>query len=82
MQHLIDIVDGVLTQSRFDVARMKRENGVWTPACGGTETEFKTRNGHRLLYVWQQSTGRHAYLNLDTDIVLTDDEARAALGTY
>ena len=54
----------------------------WFPASGGTETPFMTRNGRRLLYVWQPSTGAHAYLDLDTDIILTDAEARSALGTF
>lgn len=54
----------------------------WEPACGGTETEFRTRTGYRLLYCWQPSTGRHAYINLDTDIALSDEEARAALALY
>lgn len=54
--------------------------GNWYPASGGTETEFVTRGGHRLLYCWQPSTGKHAYLNLDTDIILSDDEAMATLG--
>lgn len=58
----------------------RREQGNWFPACGGTEVPFTTRTGMRLLYVWQPSTGRHAYLNLDTDIILSDDEAQAALG--
>ena len=82
MQTLIDIVDGVLTDARFRAAQQRRDNGVWVPACGGTETPFTTRNGHRLLYCWQQSSGRHAYIDLRTDIALSDDEARAALGTY
>jgi transposase len=79
MQNLIDIVDGVLFNSRLQVAEAKRLNGAWHPACGG---KFISRGGHRLLYCWQPSSGRHAYINLDTDIVLTDDEARALLGTY
>lgn len=54
--------------------------GNWYPACNGTETEFRTRTGLRLLYVWQPSTGNHAYLNLDTDIILSDNEAMLALG--
>lgn len=54
----------------------------WQPANGGTETPFTTRNRRRLLYVWQPSTGNHAYLDCDTDIVLSDEEARLALGTY
>lgn len=56
-------------------------DGAWVPACGGGEVPFWTRNGYRLLYCWQASTGRHAYLNCDTDIILTDEEARLALGT-
>jgi hypothetical protein len=54
----------------------------WYPACGGTERPFVSRGGHRLLYVWQPATGNHAYLNLDTDVILSDDEARQTLGTF
>lgn len=61
---------------------MANDNGNWIPACGGTETPFTSRSGKRLLYVYQPSTGNHAYLDLGTDIILTDEEARAALGTY
>jgi hypothetical protein len=59
-----------------------RENGNWFPACGGTEVPFTTRTGRRLLYCWQPSTGRHAYLDLDTDLILSDEEAMAALSTH
>lgn len=55
------------------------DNGNWVPACGGTETPFVSRSGLRLLYCYQASTGRHAYLNCDTDVILTDEEANAAL---
>jgi hypothetical protein len=58
------------------------ENGAWVPACGGTEIPFTSRSGVRLLYCWQPSTGKHAYINCDTDIVMSDDEVRAALGTW
>ena len=58
----------------------QRSQGNWYPANGGTETEITTRNGYRLLYCWQPSSGRHAYLNLDTDIILSDEEARLAFG--
>lgn len=60
----------------------KAAQGPWIPACGGTETPFTSRSGRRLLYCWQPSTGRHAYLDLGSDIFLTDDEAAAALGSY
>jgi hypothetical protein len=58
-----------------------KAEGNWVPACGGTEVPFITRNRYRLIYCWQPSTGRHAYLNLDTDIILSDEEAVIALGT-
>ena len=61
------------------VLEEKAANGNWIPACGGTETPFRSRSGITLLYCWQPSTGRHAYLNCSTDIILSDDEARAAL---
>lgn len=52
----------------------------WVPACGGMEQPFRSRSGIWLIYVFQPSTGKHAYLNLGTDIILTDEEAAAALG--
>jgi hypothetical protein len=61
------------------VARAGKQ-GHWYPACGGTETPFITRNRRRLLYCWQPSTGKHAYLDLDTDLILSDYEAQMALG--
>lgn len=57
-----------------------RAQGPWTPANNGTEEPFVSRSGHRLLYVYQQRTGRHAYLDLDTDLVLTDADAQILLG--
>jgi hypothetical protein len=60
----------------------KAEQGNWHPACGGTEVPFHTRKGRRLLYCWQPTTGRHAYLDCDTDLILSDDEAMWALDMY
>lgn len=58
----------------------RAEQGPWYPANGGTETPFVTRTGRRLLYCWQPSTGRHAYLDCNDDLILTDEEAQVALG--
>jgi hypothetical protein len=58
---------------------IKELNGNWVPANGGTEEPFTTRTGRRLLYCWQPSSGRHAYLDCDTDIILSDAEAALAL---
>lgn len=58
----------------------RNANGPWVAACGGTEKPFTTRSGFRLQYLFQPSTGKHAYINCDTDIFLTDDEAIAAIG--
>jgi hypothetical protein len=60
----------------------RKANGNWVPACGDTEVPFTTRTGMRVLYCYQATTGRHAYLNLGTDIILTDEEARIALAVY
>jgi hypothetical protein len=62
--------------------KLDREQGDWFPACNGTETPFKTRGGHTLLYCWQPSSGRHAYINCETDMIMTDDDVRASLGTF
>lgn len=66
----------------LDEQQAKAEQGPWVPACGGTEVPFTARSGRRLLYCWQPSTGKHAYLDVATDLILSDEEARAALGTY
>lgn len=60
----------------------KKMNGNWYPGCGGTEEPFMTRTGRKLLYVFQPSSGKHAYLDLMTDMILSDEEARMALGIY
>ena len=55
--------------------------GPWRPASGGTEKRTTTRSGRRVQYMHQPSTGASAYIDLDTDIFLTDDEAaREGLG--
>lgn len=58
----------------------KKAQGNWYPANGGTETPFDTRSGRRLLYCWQPTTGRHAYLDCRTDLILSDEEAQLVLG--
>lgn len=48
---------------------------VWIPASGGTETPFISRSGRKLLYCWNPGQDRHAYLDMGTDTILTDEEA-------
>jgi len=64
----------------IDADNAKREQGEWIPANNRTETPFLTRSGKRLLYCYQPSTGRHAYLDMGTDLILSDEEAQLALG--
>jgi hypothetical protein len=52
---------------------------AWVVACGGTETPTKTRTGKTLLYVFNPKHRKHAYLDVGTDLILSDEEARAAL---
>lgn len=65
----------------LDARQRRAEAGPWVPACGGTETPFRTRTGRTLHYLYQPSTGRHAYLDCGTDIFLTDEEASLCLAT-
>ena len=67
-------------QDRLNETEARKAQGNWQIACGGTETPVTTRSGRRLQYVWQPSTGKHAYLDLGTDMILTDEEAQQALG--
>ena len=67
---------------QLDALQAKAEQGNWIPACNGTETPFVARSGKRLQYMWQPSTGKHAYIDLDSDLILTDQEAWQHLGTF
>lgn len=55
------------------------QRGRWVPACGGDEKPFRTRTGKLLLYVWHTGTGDHAYLDCETDMILSAEDADAAL---
>jgi hypothetical protein len=63
---------------QFNMALMGRKD-CWVPASGGTETPFRSRSGRRLLYCYNPGTEQHAYVDCDTDIVLTNEEAGEAL---
>lgn len=65
---------------RIAEVEARKEQGYWMPACGGTEVPFRTRKGYLLQYLYQPSTGRHAYINCETDLFLTTEEALLALG--
>jgi hypothetical protein len=52
-----------------------KSQGDWVPANNRTEEPFKTRSGYTLLYCFQPRSGKHAYLNVETDMILTDEEA-------
>jgi hypothetical protein len=60
----------------------EKEQGNWIPANGGTEVPFLTRSGRKLQYLWQPSTGKHAYYDCDNDLILSDEEAQLALAMY
>jgi hypothetical protein len=69
-------------QGKLVAAQKRAEEGNWFPACDGTETSFFTRTGRKLLYCYQPTTGRHAYLDVQTDLILSDEEAQQALALY
>lgn len=72
------LTDELETEAEAQLLRTLADDN-WIPACGGTEKPFRSRSGKTLLYCWQPSTGRHAYLDCGSDIILSDDEAAAAL---
>lgn len=77
---LIAVINGMSLADMLDAKDAADEQGDWQPANGGSEEPFVTRSKRRLLYCWQPSTGRHAYLDLDNDLILSDEEAQSALG--
>jgi len=46
---------------------------VWVPACGGTETPARARDGRTYLYVWNPGRAQHGWLDMGTDIVTFDN---------
>lgn len=64
----------------LDERRRHAEEGPWIPASGGTEPVFRSRSGRRLQYLYQPSTGRHAYYDVDNDVILSNEDAWAHLG--
>ena len=62
---------------QLNEAQARRERtGGWVKACGGKEEEMVVR-GVRVLYCWHTGTHKHAYLNLDTDMIMADGEFEA-----
>ena len=64
----------------LDEKQKKAEQGPWLPGGGGSEVPFFTRSGHRLLWCWQPSTGKHAYLDMGTDLIISDETAKNWIG--
>ena len=52
---------------------------TWIPACGGHEKPLHYRNGVVALYVFNPRTGQHAYLNVSTDMIMTEEEVKRML---
>lgn len=64
---------------KLEERQAKLEQGNWYPACGGTEVPVK-KGHYTYLYCWQPSTGKHAYLCLETDMILSDEQALNIFG--
>jgi len=60
-----------------EIVEQKRDS--WIPACGNTEVPFNCR-GYRIQYLWNPSTNEHSYYNCDTDLLITNKEARDIFG--
>lgn len=58
----------------LDTEEKRRAQSYWLPASGGTEKPFTTKTGHRVQYMCQILTGKHAYLNLDNDLFIADED--------
>jgi hypothetical protein len=63
---------GKMSRQEFEIA-LAGKLDRWVPACGGTETPIM-KKGRRLLYCFNPSSGNHAYLDLDRDMILEWEE--------
>ena len=71
---LLDVTpNGPYLPFRTNVQTRETVMQEWVPANGGTETAFTSRSGIRMLYCWNVRTGEHAYLNVDSDIIMTQE---------
>jgi hypothetical protein len=65
----------------WDAAEAKREfelgrgRDQWVPGCGGSEVPALV-HGAWFLYCFNHKQRRHAYLNMSTDMILSDEEAK------
>jgi hypothetical protein len=74
---------GIKWLSRLAKARLPKEPSL-VPACGGTETPV-TANGRKYLYCWDKNRtgtfpGDHVYVDLATDIPLSQEEHNQIFG--
>ena len=49
----------------------------WIPASHGTEVPFITKSGARVCWMFDTVNGVHAYMDLDRDMVIDDEELDA-----
>ncbi len=75
MESKVREASGVLDYNRAKATKADR----WVPANGGYETECRYKTGARLLYCYNFALGKHAYLDLNCDRILTDREALTAI---
>ena len=59
---------------------VSEKRDTWVPASGGTEEPFKSHSGRRLQYMYNPGQGKHAYLDKDSDMILSDEDAAAHMG--
>jgi len=76
-----DVFDGKMgvAEALEEIEQIKEMRGYWVPACNRNEVPF-TKNGIHYLYCWNPVTRKHAYIDLDRDIALTDEEAAQIMG--
>lgn len=68
-----------IIEQSFDLA-CRMNSDIWLPANGGKEEPFISRSGIRLLYVYNPFLQKHAYMRLDRDEVISDQEAMSLMG--
>jgi len=72
----IDLLLEEYSEKDFKIDTEAQENDTepWVIATGGNSVPFVSRNGKKYLLIWNPKLRQNAYLEVESDVIITDDE--------